>query len=105
MRDAAPSSRRGEPLHTGGFAPLQSTPQAMSLYCSVDRDCLFLASNAAAQARLKAGARYERTLAAVACSRLILIEAPSSAYHGGMLVGRKVPKKRRRPQAILHYTA
>ena len=31
MRDAAPSSKRGEALHTGGFAPLQSTPQAMSL--------------------------------------------------------------------------
>src|SRR5262249_20387830 len=45
----------------------------------------FPAPNAGRQARLAAGARYERTLAAVACSRLILIEAPSSAYHGGML--------------------
>src|SRR5205809_7964803 len=39
--------------------------------------------NATRQARLKAGA--QRTLEAVACTRLILIEAPSSAYHGGML--------------------
>ena len=39
--------------------------------------------NAAAQARLKAGA--QRTLEAVACTRLILIEVPSSAYRRGML--------------------
>src|SRR2546430_2152263 len=32
-----------------------------------------------------AGARNERRLLGVACTRLILIEAPSSAYHGGML--------------------
>jgi len=42
--------------------------------------------NAAAQARQIAGARHERTLFAVACSRLILIEVPSSAYPGGMLI-------------------
>ena len=36
----------------------------------MDRDCLFLASNATLQARLTAGARYERTLLAVACKRL-----------------------------------
>jgi hypothetical protein len=42
------------------------------------------APNAAAQPRLKAGA--QRTLYAVACMPLILIEAPSSAYHGGMLI-------------------
>src|SRR5262245_7109682 len=41
-------------------------------------------SNAAAQPRLAAGA--QRTLEGVSCSRLILIEAPSSAYLGGMLV-------------------
>jgi Transposase len=39
--------------------------------------------NAAAQARLEAEA--ERTLEAVACSRLILIEASPSTYPGGML--------------------
>jgi hypothetical protein len=33
-------------------------------------------TNAVAQARQTAGARDERTLCAVACSRLILIEAP-----------------------------
>jgi hypothetical protein len=33
----------------------------------------------------KAGARHERTLEAVGCTPLILIEAPSSAYPGGML--------------------
>ena len=31
----------------------------------------------------------ERTLAAVACTPMILIEAHSSAYHGGMLILRK----------------
>jgi hypothetical protein len=35
--------------------------------------------------RLEAGARHERTLFAVACKPLILIEAPSSAYRRGML--------------------
>jgi transposase len=39
--------------------------------------------NAAAQPRLKAGA--QPTLEGDGCSRLILIEAPSSAYPGGML--------------------
>jgi hypothetical protein len=38
----------------------------------------------------------------VRSSALILIEAPSSAYHRGMLVVGKVLKKRRRPHAILH---
>ena len=33
---------------------------------------------------------------------LILIEAPSSTYHSGMLVRGKTHEKRRRPQAILH---
>jgi len=33
----------------------------------------------------EAGARDERRLEAVRCKRLILIEAPSSAYHRGML--------------------
>src|SRR5712691_2847228 len=41
----------------------------------------------------------------MACLRLILIEAPSSAYHSGMLVVGKVTKKRRRPHAILYPTA
>jgi hypothetical protein len=46
----------------------------------------FWKPNAAAQPRLEAGARNERTLEGVGCSGLILIEAPSSAYHGGMLI-------------------
>jgi hypothetical protein len=41
--------------------------------------------NAGHQARREAGARDERTLEAVACTPLILIEAPSSAYPRGML--------------------
>src|SRR5947208_1409841 len=36
---------------------------------------------------------------------MILIEAPSSACHGGMLVVRKGPQKRRRPPALLPHTA
>jgi transposase len=39
--------------------------------------------NASTQPRLEAGA--QRTLAGVGCSAVILIEAPSSAYQGGML--------------------
>jgi hypothetical protein len=39
--------------------------------------------NAGAQPRLKAGA--QRMLEGLRCSALILIEAPSSAYHRGML--------------------
>src|SRR5439155_19322563 len=62
-----------------------------------------LGPNAAPQARLEAAA--ERRLEGVGCRRLILIEAPSSTYHRGMLVVRKVPKKRRRPHALLHPTA
>src|SRR5215510_4569364 len=58
--------------------------------------------NAAAQPCLEAGARDERTLEAVRCRPLILIEAPSSTYHHGMLVVGKIPKKRRRPHAILY---
>src|SRR6266516_2952009 len=61
--------------------------------------------NAALHLPLETGATQERRLEAVRCKALILIEAPSSAYHGGMLVVRKVPKKRRRPHAILHHTA
>src|SRR5215217_4828484 len=63
------------------------------------------APNAGRQARLAAGARDERTLAAVACTPMILIEAPSSAYHGGMLVVGIPNEKRRRPHALLHQTA
>src|ERR671925_2361874 len=50
----------------------------------------------------EAGATQERTLEAVRCKALILIEAPSSTYPRGMLVVGKIPKKRRRPHAILH---
>src|SRR5690349_19059890 len=60
-------------------------------------------SNAAAQPCPEAGA--QRALEGIGCSRLILIEAPSSTYHRGMLVVGKIPKKRRRPHAILHPTA
>src|SRR6266850_5038825 len=41
--------------------------------------------NAGAHLLPKAGATQERTLEAVGCSALILIEAPSSAYRRGML--------------------
>src|SRR4030095_8473347 len=66
--------------------------------------CFFLLKpNAAPQPHPEAAA--ERRLEGVGCRRLILIEAPSSTYHRGMLVVRKVPKKRRRPHALLHPTA
>jgi hypothetical protein len=42
--------------------------------------------NATRQARREADATEKRTLYAVACTRLILIEAPSSAYPRGRLV-------------------
>src|SRR6185503_10179365 len=61
--------------------------------------------NAAPQPLPEAGARYERTLEAVGCRRLILIEAPSSAYHRGMLVVGRTNEERRRPHAIVHPTA
>jgi hypothetical protein len=64
-----------------------------------------LMPNAGAQPLLKAGATQERTLEAVSCSALILPEAPSSAYRGGLLVVGTVTQKRRRPQALLHPTA
>src|SRR5262245_35785787 len=56
--------------------------------------------NAALQARLDAGA--QRTLEAVSCGRLILMEAPSSAYPRGMLaLGKRVSNlKRRRPSML-----
>jgi hypothetical protein len=42
----------------------------------------------------KAGARNERTLEAVSCQALILIEAPSSAYRRGMLaLGKQQPQE------------
>src|SRR6266581_4885029 len=51
-------------------------------------------------------ATQERTLFPVACTRLILIEAPSPAYHHGMLIaGDYHSGARRRPHAILHETA
>src|SRR5262245_25622906 len=43
-----------------------------------------LQPNASAQPRLEAGA--ERALEGVGCTPLILIEAPSPAYHSGMLI-------------------
>src|SRR5215472_16451548 len=46
--------------------------------------------------------RLEGVAELVIWSPLILIEAPSSTYHRGMLVVGKVLKKRRRPHAILH---
>ena len=42
----------------------------------------------------EAGARDERTLEAVGCTRLIMIEASPSAYHWGMLaLGKTLPHK------------
>jgi hypothetical protein len=55
--------------------------------------------NARFQPLLEAGA--ERTLEAVGCTPLILIEAPSPAYHRGMLrAGDYHSRVRRRPQAL-----
>jgi len=49
-------------------------PPLHAAYCTIDVGCLSslvdLTPNAGRQARLKAGARYERTLAAVACTPL-----------------------------------
>jgi hypothetical protein len=59
--------------------------------------------NATLQPRPEAAATQERRLEAVRCKPLILIEAPSSTYHRGMLVGGKVLKKRRRPHALRHH--
>jgi hypothetical protein len=50
--------------------------------------------NAAAQPRLEAAARNERTLEGVGCSGLIMIEASSSTYLSGMLSLGKVTHKR-----------
>src|SRR5262245_54078121 len=62
--------------------------------------------NVGHQARRTAGATQERTLFAVACSRLILIEAPSSAYHVvGWRWANSNNLKRRRPHEILHQAA
>jgi hypothetical protein len=41
---------------------------------------------------MAAGARHERTLAAVACSALIMIEASPPAYPSGMLALGKKPR-------------
>src|SRR5438105_13724956 len=59
--------------------------------------------NAALHLPLEAGATQERRLEAVRCKRLILIEAPSPAHHGGMLIaGDYHSRVRRRPHAILY---
>src|SRR5262249_438368 len=47
---------------------------------------LDIGSHINAQAHLLPEAGAQRTLEAVGCSGLILIEAPSPAYHGGMLI-------------------
>ena len=60
---------RLDPYHSGAL-----------LHCASHRR-----DNATRQARLKVGARHERTLEAVACTPLIMIEASSSVYPGGML--------------------
>ena len=64
-----------------------------------------LLPNASLQLLPEAGATQERTLEAVSCKALILIEAPSSAYPSGMLVVGTGTKKRRRLHAVLHETA
>jgi hypothetical protein len=46
--------------------------------------------NASAHLLPEAGATQERTLEAVRCSAVILIEAPSPAYPGGMLIVGKI---------------
>ena len=61
--------------------------------------------NAGGEPRPMAAATQERRLLGVGSTAMILIEAPSSAYHSGMLVVGKVTKKRRRPHALLHQTA
>ena len=68
-------------------APRMAHPLGNSV--SAKASCfLYSASwpNATAQPLPKAEATQERTLEAVGCSRLILIEAPSPAYHRGMLI-------------------
>jgi hypothetical protein len=50
-----------------------------------------LTPNATLQAPPIAEARNERRLLAVACKRLILIEAPSPAYRRGMLRAAEKP--------------
>ena len=52
-----------------------------------------LRPNATRQALEIAGATEERRLLAVACTRLILLEAPSSAYRRGMLALGKQPSE------------
>jgi hypothetical protein len=56
--------------------------------------------NATRQAYPEAGA--QRTLKGVACTRLILIEAPSSIYHRGMWVLGQKHTERRRPGVSHH---
>ena len=66
----------------------------------------FLKPNATHQARRTAGARHERTLEAVACMRLILIEAPSPADHRGMLrAGKQCREQGGDLKEILHDAA
>jgi hypothetical protein len=58
----------------------------MLLPCSpacLDDGSATLAPNAGAQARLEAGARHERTLAAVACTRLLGPDSASKTQKAG----------------------
>jgi hypothetical protein len=59
-----------------------------------------IAPNARYELLLEAGARHERTLEAVGCMPLILMEAPSSADHDGLLAWaqqRKQPQEEETP--------
>src|SRR5712691_8912489 len=60
--------------------------------------------NATLQARPIAGARYERRLLGVACTRLILIEAPSRAYRHGMLRAAKTLVTNKEETSMRFYT-
>ena len=70
-------------LHCQGLAPFTTVPAYPGAY-----------PNAAPQPRPEAAA--QRTLEAVGCRRLIMIEASPSAYHDGMLTLGKTTSSRLR---------
>jgi hypothetical protein len=82
------NAKRPQQLDLGGRAPASRTSSERPLLA----DCGHRATNATwrsvphnASFQLLPEAGAERTLEAVSCKALILMEAPSSAYHGGML--------------------
>src|SRR6266700_5144508 len=90
-----------------GLAPVSKAPHPPALSRGERApQAQLIIPNARGQARDIAGARNERPLCPVVCTPLILIETPSPAYHGGMLIaGNYHSRTRRRPHAILHPTA